>query len=57
MTITGHKTRDVFERDNIVSTGDLEEAARRIDEQIASPTMTKTMTIAPVTPQPSVLSH
>jgi len=57
MTVTGHKTRDVFERYNIVSAGDLEEAARRIDERIASPTMTKTMTVAPVVPQPSVLSH
>ena len=57
MMITGHKTRDVFERYNIISAGDLEEAARRIDERIASPTMTKTMTITPVAPQPSVLSH
>ncbi len=37
MMITGHKTRDVFERYNIVSAGDLEEAARRIDERIARP--------------------
>jgi len=35
MMITGHKTRDVFERYNIVSDGDLEEAARKIDERIA----------------------
>jgi integrase len=57
MAITGHKPRDVFERYNIVSAGDLEEAARRIDERIAFPTMTKTMTIAPVAAQPSVLTH
>jgi hypothetical protein len=57
MTITGHKTRDVFERYNIVSAGDLEEAAKRIDERIASPTMTKTMTVAPITPHQPVLSH
>ena len=37
MMITGHKTRDVFERYNIVSDGDLEEAARRIDERVARP--------------------
>jgi hypothetical protein len=57
MTITGHKTRDVFERYNIVSAGDLEEAAKRIDERIAGQTMTKTMTITPVTSHLSVLSH
>jgi integrase len=31
MTLTGHKTREVFERYNIVSEGDLADAARRID--------------------------
>jgi transposase-like protein len=30
MTITGHKTRSVFDRYHIVSPGDLQEAARRI---------------------------
>ncbi len=32
MQMTGHKTRDVFERYNIVSSGDLEAAAKRLDE-------------------------
>ncbi len=32
MTMTGHKTRCVFERYNIVSPGDLTEAARKLDE-------------------------
>ena len=50
MAITGHKTRDVFERYNIVSAEDLEEAAKRIAERTASPTMTKTMTLARVAP-------
>ena len=29
--LTGHKTRAVFERYNIVSPGDLRDAARRLD--------------------------
>ncbi len=32
MQLTGHKTRSVFERYNIVSPGDLREAARKLDE-------------------------
>jgi integrase len=31
MQLTGHQTRSVFERYNIVSAGDLREAAKRID--------------------------
>ena len=31
MTLTGHKPRSVFERHNIVSPGDLHDAARRLD--------------------------
>lgn len=30
--MTGHKTRSIFERYNIVSEGDLTEAARKLDE-------------------------
>lgn len=36
MTITGHKTRSVFERYNIVSASDLEDAARRLDESMST---------------------
>ncbi len=63
MMITGHKTREVFERYNIVSAGDLEEAARRIDERIAPSMVTKPVTlhetptsaVAPHSPQVAVM--
>ncbi len=32
MELTGHKTRDVFERYNIVCSGHLCDAARRLDD-------------------------
>ena len=36
MQMTGHKTRAVFERYNIVSAGDLRDAAMRLDQFTAS---------------------
>jgi integrase len=57
MMITGHKTRDVFDRYNIVSAGDLAEAAKRIDGMIASQTTTS-LTTSPVEPTTEAsLSH
>jgi hypothetical protein len=35
MLVTGHKTRAVFERYNIVSAGDLHDAARRLDTYVS----------------------
>jgi len=40
MTMTGHKTRSVFERYNIVSPGDLTEAARKLDSAIVTVAVT-----------------
>jgi len=36
MTITGHKTRAVFDRYHIVSPADLREAARKLAEPISA---------------------
>jgi len=37
MQLIGHKTRAIFERYNIVSAGDLRDAARRLDVYAAAP--------------------
>jgi integrase len=46
MAITGHKTRSVFERYNIVSDGDLREAARRLDSAMTAQTTTLSTTLS-----------
>ena len=47
MTITGHKTRAMFDRYNIVSPADLQEAARKLGEPISA---TISATVGQVTP-------
>jgi hypothetical protein len=47
MTITGHKTRAMFDRYNIVSPADLQEAARKLAEPVSA---TIAATMGQVTP-------
>jgi integrase len=50
MMITGHKTRSIFDRYQIVSPGDLQEAARKIDKAASvSVTPENPLSPAPIT--------
>jgi integrase len=57
MQIARHKTREVFDRYHIVSSGDLREAARKLSEQFLAQTMTKTMIINLPAQEQSALTH
>jgi integrase len=57
MQMTGHRTRDVFERYNIVSPGDLQDAAKRLGDAFAKRTVTTSVTIDQVSDRESQLTH
>jgi integrase len=57
MQMTGHRTRDVFERYNIVSPGDLQEAAKRLGEAFAKRTVTTSVTIEQTSESETGLTH
>ena len=44
MTMSGHRTRDVFDHYNIVSEGDLREAAKRLGAAFGGQTVTDSVT-------------
>jgi integrase len=57
MQMAGHKTREVFDRYNIVSEGNLKEAAQKLSHRLSAQTMTKAMTIAISEPEHPTLTH
>lgn len=57
MQMTGHKTRSVFDRYHIVSDGDLQEAAKRLDHTFTPRTTTISTTISLSEESERALSH
>lgn len=57
MRMSGHKTRDIFDRYDIVSEGDLQDAAQKLSRRLSPQTMTKTMTVILPEQEHSHLTH
>jgi integrase len=57
MQIAGHKTRAVFDRYNIVSRGDLREAARKMESAVGPQTVTTLVTTPPLDEGEKPVTH
>ncbi len=57
MMISGHRTRDVFDRYNIVSEGDMKEAAEKIRRAFLGPNGHTFGHTSRFSEQPAALSH
>lgn len=57
MQLSGHKTRNIFDRYHIVSDGDLREAAKRMERALAAQTTTLSTTLPQGVDLQSAVSH